>query len=154
MSVNMVYKETAKVLNGIWTMWETPKWKTPVLINEKGKSQEIGCLTPGSQTITARSCSIVWDGKMYLYQKVVSRLDGTELINLGELPNIHFTEGACSNMNNKFVFLCFSEMSSKFSEWSQEDKCHQGYSPTGSFTAIDLSISPHKFTRTSASDSK
>ena len=142
------------VLNGIWTMWETPKWKTPVLINEKGKSQEIGCLTPGSQTITARSCSIVWDGKMYLYQKVVSRLDGTELINLGELPNIHFTEGACSNMNNKFVFLCFSEMSSKFSEWSQEDKCHQGYSPTGSFTAIDLSISPHKFTRTSASDSK
>ena len=71
------YEGYIAVLNGMKIPWShETDWKTPVLIDGKGKKYALDCLTMGSRTISSNSCSVVWNNQVYVYNKLISRLAG------------------------------------------------------------------------------
>ena len=116
-----------------------------MFIDGKGNNYEEQCFTRDKGTITGGSCSIVWNGKVYIYRSFVSRLDGTHLKKVKYLDFVHFGSGSCSVMGNKFVFVCF---------YDEDDKCLQADNPEGEYEQIKNSNYTHSKSAISTSESR
>ena len=82
-------------------------------------------------------------GKQYMR---ISRLEGVSIENAGVLDFNHFN-GACGNMDDQFIFLCF-DMNERPS------KCRRATDPLGPFTEVARPYMYHLDTRISPSRSK
>ena len=89
------------------------------------------------------SCSINWQGDLYLFggqteKRQVSRVEGCQLTRVATLPfDLH--AGACTNVNNEELFLCFDRNNDK--------KCWKSLNPEGPFSSISDSLKNHWPTR-------
>ena len=129
------------------------KWSPAVLINSTGNQVDFNCFRRDSDAQASRACSITWRDEMYVFgayfageSKQISRLDGYTLSVVGNLAFNHFN-GACSVMNEKFIFLCFSM-------WDQSSECRRATDPLGNFIKVAKPEMSHLEARTSASNSK
>ena len=66
----------------------------------------------------------------------------------GQLEFDH-SYGACTNMADQFVYLCFNVDTS-----SDYKKCRKSSSPTGNYDEISLTTHDHHFTRIASSSRK
>ena len=93
------------------------------------------------------SCSMTWRGKFFIFggryeQKQISSLNGCKLERVGSL-SFHFPCGACANVDDQSIYLCFSEYGKKL--------CWHGNNPSGSFKETSPSSFSHARTRIGAS---
>ena len=126
--------------------------KPAVVVNPTGEMKELPCFSMNSYD---RACSLSWKNRMYVFgmyirsfghkYKQISRLDGYQMNSVGELNFDHY-DGACSTMNDQFIFLCFSQY--------EPHKCRRATDPLGNFTEISQPNMNHLDTRISASRSK
>ena len=126
------------------------KWKPAMLVNSAGDQQELGCFEKAVKTDAYQSCSLTWNNKLFIFggayeRKQISRLDGYKLNRIGSLFFDH-QYGACSQMNNKYIFLCFSS--------KDTTTCRRSTSPLESFVKIASSTYSHRGISVSASESK
>ena len=78
--------------------------------------------------------------------KQISRLGGFSIENVGVLDFDHY-KGACGNMNDEFIFLCFSLN-------EKPSRCRRATDPLGPFTEVARPYMEHPSTQISASQSK
>ena len=102
-------KNTRKELeNGTF---DCPAFKPAVMIDSAGNTQESTCFKHDCHTEAYASCSISWKNEMIIFggyteRRQISRLEDFKLKRIGSL-NFDFFFGACSAMNNEFIYLCF-----------------------------------------------
>ena len=127
--------------------------KPAVLINPAGEERELPCFKKKHYHSV---CSLSWKNSMYFFGELIqtfdeypvgiSRLEGFSIKNVGELDFNHYS-GACGNMNDEFIFLCFdlNEITGR---------CRRATDPLGPFAEVARPYMEHFFTRISPSRSK
>ena len=93
----------------------------------------------GTDTQVYRSCSINWQGDLYVFggfneQRQISLVEGCQLIRVGTL-SFNLDRGACTNVNNEKLFLCF--------DVSNDKKCWKSSNPEGPFSSTAESLENH-----------
>ena len=120
-----------------------------MLMNLKGKQDELTCFERDSDTEVYRSCSINWKNRLHIFggsseKRQISRLNGYKLKRIGSLTFDHYI-GACSVMANKFIFLCFG---------TDNKQCRRSTGPLFTFSEIPPANYDHHWTQTSCSESE
>ena len=97
----------------------------------------------GTETEVDLSCSITWKGSLYIFggnfeKRQISIVDGCQLTRIGTL-SFDLDGGACTNVNNEELFLCFDNRNG--------NKCYKSTEPNGAFSSIADSLQFHKLTR-------
>ena len=107
-----------------------------------------------SQTSVYKSCSLTFRNHFYVFggmnsfNKQVSQLSGNKLERIGDL-DFKLRSGACANVNNEYVYLCF--------HWGSYDDLRQCRYSSGvkkTFRKTDKSVDRHGATSIAASASK
>ena len=119
---------------------------TPIITNLRGSVKFGGTdfeFEFGTDTQVYRSCSINWKGDLYVFggateKRQVSLVDGCQLTRVSTL-SFDLYSGACTNVNNKELFLCF--------DYSDGKKCWKSSNPEGPFSFTPESLKNHKQTR-------
>ena len=109
--------------------------------------QTVDCFEKEQENL-AFMCPITWQNKLHLfggYMMKIARLDGYKLNYLDKNLDFMHIGGACSVMNNEFIFLCFAQPS---------NTCRRTSDPLETFEEIALAKTNHYATATSASPSK
>ena len=96
------------------------------------------------------SCSVTWQNKHFIFggdkdKRQISQVNGCQLERVGTLKFGH-TRGACANVLNKTVYLCF--------DWNSTKKCLKSDHPLGDFEPTENSQYRHGYTRVASSQSK
>ena len=125
----------------------------PVIIDGNGQSKEIG-FTFGDKTEVSGSCSIVWQGKMYMlggynYRRQISFVDQCQLKSIGELE-FDMNHGACAQRNDVEVYICFENSDDP----GTTKNCHRSNGPLDSFTKLQSSTYAHGLTRIAVTSGK
>ena len=118
----------------------------PLIIDGKGQSKEIE-FTFESGTEVEYSCSIVWQGKMFVfggynYRRQISVVDQCRLKKKGVLPFDMIT-GACAQNENREVFICFQN----YRDSSTWKSCRRSSGPLGNFSKLPNSKYDHRDAR-------
>ena len=100
---------------------------------------------PGTQAYEA--CSITWKNQMYLFGgntevHQISRVENCQLSLVGQL-SFRMRKGACTNLANEMVYICFPEVFRA----SSGKKCYKASQPLGVFESVVDSTYSHKSTR-------
>ena len=125
----------------------------PLIIDGKGRSKETE-FTYGSETEVHGSCSIIWQGAMYIfggytYRRQISVVDQCRLTKIGTLPfNMNF--GACAQRNNQDVFICFED----YEDSSTFKNCYRATGPLEMFNNLPSSTHTHSNTRIAVTSGK
>ena len=122
----------------------------PVLTDSNGKKEELNKFMFDSNTEVLRSCSLTWRGEHYVFggekfRRQISKIEKCELKRFGELT-FNFRQGACSNVADQFIYLCFNITGMK--------KCRKLTRPDGESTEIGLANHFHAMTQIASSSSK
>ena len=93
----------------------------------------------GTVTEVYCSCSINWQGVMYVFggeteYRQVSLVDVCQLTRVATL-SFDLYRGACTNVNNEEIFLCF--------DIDNDKKCWKSSNPEGQFSSISDSLKNH-----------
>ena len=125
-------------------------WKPAMLLNSEGEQKELACFERDDTTEAYNSCSINWNNQLFIFggisdKRQISRLTGHKLEKVGTLDFVHYF-GACSVMNNRFIYLCFN--------FADGNRCRRSTGPLEQFIQVSLSSYAHAATQTSCSDSK
>ena len=104
----------------------------------------------GDDTEVHYSCSVTYRGKLFIYggqseKTQISTLNGCKVERIGSLAFQHYL-GACGNVNDEAVYLCFDSNSRK--------TCRKSNEPTTNFVKVKDSLYDHYSTRIGASPSK
>ena len=104
------------------------------------------------------SCSLSWRGNFYLFGGSISlidetddqrhrilKLDGCQFSEVG-LLSFPFESGACANVNDLSIFLCFDDSNN-----SSAKSCQTAHYPTGRFEETESSVYAHRQQRIGAS---
>ena len=91
-----------------------PRKNWAILVDSHGDKTDLSCFQKGEHTEAYKSCSVTWKNQMIVFggeieRQQISRLDGYELTRIGQL-SFDFRRGACTVFNQKFIFLCFSDL--------------------------------------------
>ena len=83
-----------------------------MLINSAGEQEELSCFKRQDATEAWFSCSVSWKNQLFIFggyeeKTQISRLIGYKLKHVGDLTFNHHS-GACSVMDNRYIFLCFN----------------------------------------------
>ena len=86
-----------------------------------------------------KSCSLTFKGKFYVFgghysRNQISQINNCKLERVGSLSFDH-EYGACTNVNDMELFLCFDYLKNK--------TCRKSSDPFGPFTTISDSIASH-----------
>ena len=146
---NLIYqaiKDSILVLNS------RSGWKPAMILRFSGEQQELACFERDDTTEAYASCSITWNNQLFIFgglnnRRQISRLTGHKLERVGYLSFDH-SNGACSVMANKFIFLCFNSDSSDYK------RCRRSTGPVEQFSQVVFATYDHQYTQTSCSDSK
>ena len=86
----------------------------PVLAHQNGEITHQLMVNFDKRTSAGGSCSVVWENEFYIYggnldstKRQISKLDGCMLKGI-DILNFDFENGACTNFDDKRVYLCFS----------------------------------------------
>ena len=114
-----------------------------IVIDVNGREDYDFELEFGDGTEAWESCSIVWQGEMFLYggwknRNQISKLSNCKVERLGDLPFRH-RRGGCAVTETGQVYLCFHYHSDKL--------CYQADEPLGEFASIGNSTYGHRATR-------
>ena len=125
----------------------------PVVTDSSGKDYRGFRFNWADDTEVVQSCSINWEGEMYVfggqhYMRQISKLSGCGLTSVGQL-NFNFQFGACAKTLDK-IFLCFDTSNGELN--AKRCKMTTG-GPLGTFTDIGESYYKHERTRIGASRS-
>ena len=120
------------------------KSNPPLITDSNGKIEYGGTdfdFTHGPNTEVYESCSLTWRGDFYIFggsrQKTqIAKLSGCELERIGSLLFDH-KRGACTNDNDKLIYLCFNEDDSDYK------KCRRSNYPSGFYVSISDSKENH-----------
>ena len=119
------------------------------LIDGKGQSKEIE-FDFGENTAVVASCSIVWQGKMFMFggYKLKTQISTVEQCQLTAIGNLEFDmdKGACAQRNDAEVFICFADAFNNRTTRS----CHRSTGPLESFSKLPDSTYHHGDTRIAA----
>ena len=123
----------------------------PLITNAQGRKDYDIDFQYGDGTEVISSCSLTWQGEFYVFggsskRRQISKLEGCELKQIGRLESL-FVSGACANLANEKIYLCFSVYPDKDEYYT----CRVGTSPTGSFEKVQNSANDHDMTRIAAS---
>lgn len=71
----------------------------------------------GDKTEVNNACSVLWKSRMFVYgglwqSNQISEVKGCGLTHIDTL-SFNFMSGACANMNDELVFLCFASKEGK-----------------------------------------
>ena len=140
-------KRTVLVLSGY------EEWYPAMLFNIEGDQEELGCFEADEKTEARFACSVNWQNQFHIFggsseRRQISRLSGYKLQRIGNLSFDHVI-GACSVMNNQFIFLCFHVL-----EDDGYRRCRRSTGPLEVFSSVALSNHDHPYTSTSCSESK
>ena len=92
-------------------------------------------------------CGVTWKNEMYLYgNQRIAHLHGYKFSVVDQ--NFNFYRGACSAMNDEYIFLCFNIVE------DMDKECRRATDPLGYFTEVAPSNKYHKRIPISASESK
>ena len=121
-----------------------------MVIDSQGEQEELTCFEKDDKTEAYRSCSLTWQNRFHVFggdneRKQISRLNGHKMERIGDLAFDHYW-GACSVMNNQFIFLCFNDASYK--------RCRRSTGPLETFSEVALANNDHRWIQTSCSESK
>ena len=95
------------------------------------------------QTEVFESCAITFKGEFYVFggnnkNTQISKINNCKLEFVG-LLQFNFRYGACTNVNDSDLFLCF--------DWDNHKTCRKSSNSSGPFTTISDSIFTHIKTR-------
>ena len=143
-----VSKKTVLVLNYGYAGVPSSQWRPALLINSSGRQEQLACFSHEDNTEAYMSCSLLWNNEFYVYggqehRRRISKLNQYRLQLVGALK-FDFYIGACTNMANRKLFLCFDLSDSKRCYWSTK--------PLGDFQSAQLAFYNHAATRISSSD--
>ena len=143
--------KTVLVLNSL----SEHSWKPALLIDSTGRQEELDCFSYGDNTISYKSCSLVWKNHLYVYggdstfdetyDRQISRLNQYRLQRIGYLP-FNFRAGTCTNMADRKFFLCFHSFTTGLRQ------CHWSINPLGDFQNITLTSYNHYRAKISSSE--
>ena len=130
-----------------------------MIISAAGDIRELSCFDKGSATTLIGSCSVTWQNKLHIFggksdQRQISRLDGYMLNKIGVLEldlktglqDFKFYGGACTQMNDQYIFLCFGHY--------ETSVCRRLTRPQDSKPYLTKSLKTHGSIRISASKCK
>ena len=97
----------------------------------------------GSNTEAYHSCSLTWRGDFFIFGGIdektqISKLSGCKLERISSLA-FHHKQGACSNVNDEWIYLCFNTDDS-----ADYKKCRRSNSPSGTYQSISDSNEDHR----------
>ena len=122
-----------------------------ILVTTTGEKEELSCVINRHDTDITGSCSVTWQNKLFVYggftqKRQISVLDGYRLSLVGYL-DFEFYKGACTQMNDQFIFLCFS--------WPDSNsRCRRYTDPLGAPLMVVNSKIGHSEIQISASKSE
>ena len=129
--------------------------KLPLLVDGKGRSDSsfrlslyFGVGVSSSCSVTYRNRFLVFGGRTntgHAIETQISEVTKCRLKRIGTLPFNHIG-GACSNINDRFIYLCFSQ--------GHKRMCRSAEGPLEPFTGIVPSKYDHQRITTVASPSK
>ena len=132
------------------------KWgyKPNVMINTDGQHEKLTCFKRDDKTEADRSCVVNWRNEYHVFgsykeRRQISKLSGLNLKRIGELAFDHY-RGACSVMNNQFIFLCFNTDRDR----KDTKRCRRATGPLGTFSEVASTNHDHRSILTSSSDCK
>ena len=151
--VNLINQATKKIL----VLSSYQGWKPVMLVNSAGDQEELTCFERDDTTRAHNSCFVNWKNQLFIFggsteQRQVSRLSGYKLERLGDLSFDH-QYGACSNMANMYIFLCF-DLKEDSNDTDDPRRCRRSTGPMEQFSEVALSNHVHRGIQTSCSDSK
>ena len=120
----------------------------PLITDSTGKVEYAGTdfsFTYGSNTEAVCSCAITWRGNFYIFggqseKTQIAKLNGCQMERVGSLAFSYYY-GACSNINDEWIYLCFSDQSGDYK------KCRRSNNPLGSFQSTADSNENHTRTK-------
>ena len=124
----------------------------PIITNRYGLEDRNFYFMYGDETEVHGSCGITRRNQQFIFGGIskktqISRINGCKLENFGQL-NFNFLSGACANVANSKIYLCFHNQSTDYK------KCRVASSPTSQFETIAESIDEHDTTRIAANECK
>ena len=130
-----------------------PPLPIPLVIDGKGQSRETA-IKFGDKTEAIGSCSVVWQGKMYLFgglnqKRQISVVDNCKLTRKAELEfDMHY--GACAQRDNAQIFICFEVASQE----ETHKNCRRSKGPLKKFKKLQSSTYSHGLTRIAVTSGK
>ena len=119
-----------------------------------------------SGTSVSFGCSLIFQNYLYVfggdyhkssYARQISQLKGSELKRIESLA-FNYYMGACANLNNEYIYLCFSDSNQCFSDsnkcFSEFRLCRFSLGPQKTFHKVAESTDKHLGTNIAASTSK
>ena len=115
----------------------------PVITDTLGAVELLFEFEMNIDTEVYNSCSLTFKGKFYVFggsrkRTQISQINKCKLERIGSLQ-FSFFYGACTNVNDMELYLCFDLYNNKM--------CRKSIDPLGPFTLISDSISTHSGTR-------
>ena len=125
-----------------------------VLIDGRGRQDQLSCFSHTSNTQVYGSCSLTWHNGFYVFggrdnRRQISQVIGTRLTQIGKLSFDHCA-GSCDVMGGDKIYLCFNYYASTY----DYNRCRLALSPLGKFSQIQPSKYAHTLVDIAASDCK
>ena len=126
-------------------LMESPENK-PMFFDYRGNTKALD-MRIDNDTEVQLSCSVVWEGNMYLYgglqmTRQVSKVSDCYLSRIGNL-SFEFRGGTCASVNNNKIYWCFTNVND-----SSTDKiCYYSHDPLASEISSLTSNYAHRYTR-------
>ena len=137
----------------------THSWWATIVIDSTGNKKTLeegstasgfvstGCFKKDPDVRKLLYCGVTWKNEMYLYgNQRIAHLHGYKFSVVDQ--NFNFYRGACSAINDEFIFLCFNIVE------DMDKECRRATDPLGYFTEVAPSNKYHKRIPISASESK
>ena len=123
-----------------------------LLIDGRGRLDEVSCFENDSNAEVHRSCSLTWHNGFYVFggrsnKRQISQVKGTRLTSIGTLTFDHYI-ATCDVMAGEKIFLCFNFHS------NDSKRCRLALSPLGTFSQIQQSSHAHRSASIAASECK
>ena len=152
LSICLLKTTFAKVNTVIVILFYSGNWKPALLLDATGRQDQVDCFSPDQFKEAYWSCSLTWQNQLYIFGGQ-SRKQQIKILSDRSLQVVGYLKfdrkfGACTNLANKKVYLCFNNVQSDYKRcrWSRE--------PLGSFEEATLATYDHKQSRISSSDGK
>ena len=153
--IRLYVKKSRQTFDNFLVLYQDNNWRDAMIINAAGEKRVLSCFDKGNRTNLLGSCSITWQNQLHIFGgksdlRQISRLDGYRLNNIGALPqDFKFYDGACTQMNGQFIFLCFGHYETYVCRRFTEPRDSKPYKTTShkSHSLIQISASKCKFCR-------
>ena len=141
--------------NSVLILSTGDSWKPPVITDGSGRSDSNFFFRFQENTSVYGGCTVTFQNQAYIFggsdsasRRQVSKVEGCQLERVGTLAFDHAL-GACANVNNTRVYLCFSDAA------DDSQRCRYTTQPLSTdYTNASSSVYGHRKTSIASSQSK